>query len=111
MTYRLTPRARGDLRSIFAYTVDRFGERQADAYRLLLKLALERIGNEPQTTGSRPRPELGQGVRSVALGLFARRRGSARHVLFYRPSPSGVIVLRVLHVSMDPGIAEGLEED
>lgn len=44
MSYRLTPLARRDLRSIFAYTAELFGDRQADAYRDLLNQALERIG-------------------------------------------------------------------
>jgi toxin ParE1/3/4 len=109
MSYRLTPLARRDLRSIFAYTADRFGDRQADAYRVLLNQALERIGADPQGGGSKPRPELGDDVRSVSLGTFARRRRSARHVVFYRPADEGLVVLRVLHDAMDPTIADGFE--
>jgi toxin ParE1/3/4 len=106
MSYRLTPLARRDLRLIFAYTADRFGDRQTDAYRQLLNQALERIAADPQA-GSKLRPELGDNVRSVWLGAFARRRRSARHVVFYRPTDEGIVVLRVLHDAMDPTIADG----
>lgn len=109
MSYRLTPLARRDLRSIFAYTADRFGDRQADAYRLLLAEALERISADPRGGGSKPRPELGDEVRSLLLGTLARRRHSARHVIFYRPADEVIVVLRVLHEAMDPTIAGGFE--
>lgn len=108
MSYRLAPLARRDLRSIFAYTADRFGDRQADAYRLLLNQALERIAADPQGGGTQPRPELGEAVRSLALGTFARRRRSARHVIFFRSAGEVIVVLRVLHDAMDPTIADGV---
>ena len=107
MSYRLTPLARRALAPIFAFTADRFGDRQADAYRVLLNQALDRIGADPQAGGSKLRPELGDNVRSVWLGAFARRRRSARHVVFYRPADEGIVILRVLHDAMDPTIADG----
>jgi toxin ParE1/3/4 len=102
VSWRFTRHARRDLRETLAYTLDRFGPRQAEAYAGLVDRALEALDGDHLRPGTRAREELGAGVRSVHLAIFAAKRRGARHVLFYRPEGSGFVVLRLLHERQEP---------
>lgn len=109
--YRLTREA--DVRNTLSETRQRFGPMQHRAYAALLRTALQLVVERPERGGSTPRPAFGPGVRSFPVGLAARRRGAAAHVLFYRADVAGrpgVQVLRVLHERMDPAIHLRLED-
>lgn len=101
--YRLSAAARRDTADILAQTVDRFGTRQHETYAALLKTALDLVANEPTRTGSKDRSDLADGMRSFPVALAAKRRGASAHVLFYVPDrPERILIVRVLHHSMDP---------
>ncbi len=74
---------------------------------MLLWRAIQCVAEEPRCLGSKARDDILAGLRSFHLGLAARRRGAASHVLFYEeraitPGATTVVILRVLHDRMDP---------
>lgn len=84
--------ARRDLSRIWHETRARFGERQADRY-------LRRISDVMATLAQNS--ELGRACDELGRGL--RRHEVNAHILFYRPRPAGIAVVRVLHRHMDVG--------
>ena len=107
MDHRLTEAAATDIADILRETTRRFGRLQRSSYACLVDRAIEMVAENPERPGSLPRDELGPGVRSFHVELAARRLGAATHLLYYlrallEDGQEGVIVLRVLHESMDP---------
>jgi toxin ParE1/3/4 len=91
MTYRFSPAARADLRSIWLYTDDIWGRDQADRYILSIETACESLV-AGQTQG-RPADRFRQGYRMASVGS---------HYVFYKPSQDGGLdVIRILHQRMD----------
>jgi len=83
------PRAKSDVVEIWDYIADD-SEARADAF-------LDSLGQKFHTLAQRPaigrlRDELAEGLRSFPLG---------RYVIFYRPLPNGVEIVRVLHSARD----------
>lgn len=89
---RASSHAEGDLKSIFRYTIRKWGFDQADAYLELLSFARERIVANPFLPGSKPRDDLAAGCRTLRCG---------KHVYFYRLRDNTVEIARILHESMD----------
>ncbi|SMH63027.1 type II toxin-antitoxin system RelE/ParE family toxin [Azospirillum agricola] len=107
--YRLTRLAEQDVADILRASARRFGPVQRDRYAALIERAALMIAEQPARPGSRPRDELADGVRSFHVELAAGRRGAASHTLYYVPGSSigladAVLVLRVLHDAMEPGL-------
>lgn len=89
--YRLSPAAQGDLRRIWDYTGERWGDDQAEMYVRVIQRALERLVDNPLI--GRPRDEVRRGYRSHAAGS---------HTLYYRVAGDDSIdVVRNLHKRMD----------
>lgn len=93
--YRLSSLAKQDIRDIAAYTLERWGDRQAarylDGFEDICQLLAER-------------PQAGVAAEYLAPGL--RSYGYHAHLIFYEPREGGVHVLRVLHAAMDPTLHE-----
>jgi toxin ParE1/3/4 len=89
-SYRLTPRARQELREIWRYTRRTWSERQAERYASLLLDAIERLADAP---------ELGRPADDIRPGYRKHRLGS--HLIFYRVTGEAVEVVRILHGRMD----------
>ncbi len=88
--------ADADIDGIIEWTISTFGERQAEAYHQRLVAAFEALAIDPFASSSRDRKtDLGKDHRSLHLG----RR--ARHLIVYRVDADRILVLRVLHDSMD----------
>ena len=87
-----TAEADADLRGIWLFSADRWGEEKADAYLAKIGLRLEYV---------RDRPERGRSLEG--LPPFLRFVKSGRHFAFYRWDERMLRVVRVLHESMDPG--------
>lgn len=87
---RLTPRARADIDGIWNYTVETWNIDQAEAYVRAINQALSLL---------RTNPRLGRSATDIGHDLF--RFPVASHVVYYRPSPDALVVIRVLHKSMD----------
>ena len=88
--YRLTPKAADDLDGIHEYTITNFGLEQARDYLNGLR---RRFGDLAE------RPALGRRADRLAPGL--RHYPYRSHVVFYMPENEGVLIVRVLHESMD----------
>ena len=89
--FQLSPRAKADLAKIADYTEEMWGVEQAIKYldgieRCCLMLAQQ--------------PTLGRSCSHLRAGL--RRMESGRHVIFYRETPDGILVSRILHQGMEP---------
>lgn len=88
--YEFTAKAVEDLRGIGRYTKQAWGVAQARRYREELELALKKLSLSPHI--GLERNEIAPEVRSFTV---------ASHIVFYLPRKDGIIVLRLLHPSMD----------
>lgn len=88
--YVLSPRAQTDLEEIWDYSAEHWGLDQTDRYIRALWHAMNQVAAQPSH---------GRSCDEVRLGYYKYLVGS--HVIFYRPTASGVDVVRVLHSRMD----------
>lgn len=90
--YRLTPAAQRDLSSIWDFTEERWGSRQAEKYIREIEAAIVRIDEDPDR--GRLREEIREGYRSYVVGS---------HIVFYVLTARHLEVVRILHQRMDFG--------
>lgn len=83
--------AERDLINVFLYGIEHFGAGQAERY-------LNSINAKIQMAAEHP--DFGADYGVVITGV--RRYESVSHAIYYRPTQSGILVLRVLHGRMDP---------
>ncbi len=96
---RLSAEAEADIDEILGYTLETFGEAQADRYRSLLAEALGELSQRPDVPYSRNRDDVRPGLRSLHI---ARRDNKGRHLILFRTADGQVVdVLRVLHDAME----------
>ncbi len=84
-------RAKQDLKNIWLYTYETWGEAQADQYFDELDNGLKTLGHNPDI--GKNRDSIREGYRSFQIN---------RHVVFYKVASSTIQIVRVLHVRMDP---------
>ena len=89
---RYSLEAEVDLEDIFEFTAERFGLDQARKYGAGLITRCEALhGNEKISRSfGQIRPDL-------------RRANYESHAIYFRRDETGILVLRILHQSMDPG--------
>lgn len=87
---RISRRADSDLVEIAEYTTAEFGAEQARQYRDQFKGCFASLLDNPH---------LGRSAEELAPSL--RRIRQQAHVVFYLPSDDAVLIVRVLHHSMD----------
>lgn len=90
---RFSQRAKLDLLSIGEYTLRTWGPTQADRYLNELEACCRRLAEIPQQ--GRACDEIRPGLRRIEQG---------RHVIFYRQQADGILVSRILHQNMVPGL-------
>ncbi len=95
--FDLAARASADLLEIVRYTYRQWGAGQAQSYREELQLALQQLSM---------RPDLGRRREAIAPGL--RSFPVAQHVAFYTQRRGRIVVLRILHPSMNVDDAFGV---
>lgn len=95
---RLSAAAETDLREIIRWTTRQFGAAQARSYRQTILSAIRALENGPEAPGSKARDEIMPGVRTLHVARNGRR---GRHFLIYKTSGSSIVILRVLHDSME----------
>jgi len=83
--------AEEDIDQIASYMSTAWGWRQTDRY-------LDQLEESSQILAQHP--AIGWSCDSIQKGL--RRYEVGRHVVFYRPEPGGIPVIRVLHQQMVP---------
>ncbi len=106
--YRVTEAAKRDFRTVLHETAEQFGPHQREIIKGLIAKGVEMIAADPERGGSWDRAAILPGLRAFHLEHAAGRRGAAAHMLYYMiaPAPDGapcVIILRLLHESMEPG--------
>ena len=88
--YTLSPRAQADIEEIWGYTVEHWNVDQAEVYLRKIKAAIEAVADEPR---------LGRPCDNVRTGY--RKYPAGSHLLFYRLTPDGIDIVRILHQRMD----------
>ena len=90
-TYRISAKAKDDLRSIWYYSVENWSERQADKYvrEMMDEFALI-MSN----------PERGRYYGEISGNFYGIKKN--KHIIFYRIVKTGEVeIIRVLHELMD----------
>ena len=88
--YRLTALAELDLAGIASYTIEALGIEQARRYRDGLDICFRNLAANPR---------LGRSAEDLAPDL--RRFEHRSHVVFYLEHEGGVLIVRILHATMD----------
>ena len=88
--YKLSSKAAVDLEGIYQYTILNFGLKQAQNYLNGLHARFANLADHPA---------LGSSADQLAPAL--RRYEYQSHVVFYKPAGDSVLIVRVLHESMD----------
>ena len=88
--YRLSPAAQRDLDDIWDYTNAQWGHDQANRYLLSIKNACQVLAQAPQHA---------QAIDHIRQGY--RRRSVERHIVYFRITNSGIVIVRILHQHMD----------
>ncbi|HET7078497.1 MAG TPA: type II toxin-antitoxin system RelE/ParE family toxin [Chloroflexia bacterium] len=83
-------RALTDLLEIWGHIAAESGEARATAYLRKIRQKIEVLAEQPGM--GRSRDELSEGLRSLPV---------ASHMIFYRPLPDGIEVVRVIHGKRD----------
>jgi toxin ParE1/3/4 len=108
LAFRLSARARRDLDKVLKYSLDQHGREAAGRYQLLLKTAMEDVGNQPLHAGSRPVTDK-PGVRSYSISHSRlrlpreQRVVNPAHQIVYRLAGDDVIeILAIIGDSYPP---------
>jgi toxin ParE1/3/4 len=88
--YVLSKKADNDLDGIYVYSVENFGEAQADEYFLGLCACLRTLADNPR---------VGREASWLNPGLRWHRH--ERHLIFYMIEGVDIFVVRLLHEAMD----------
>lgn len=88
--YQLSQQARADLRDIWVYGAEQWGDSRADAYILKVHELCEFLVVNPAI--GRQRDNIHSGLQSYLVGS---------HIIFYKLQSGGVLIVRFLHQSMD----------
>jgi toxin ParE1/3/4 len=97
-TYRLGPKGASDLAEIFDYTVDIWGEQQAENYVDELARCFQMLADSPR---------LGRPCDLIFPGI--RRFEQGKHVIFYKRDRNGIIISRILHQRSLPSRSHFME--
>jgi toxin ParE1/3/4 len=96
---RLAAQVELDFSEIITWTIENFGERQAETYAETLTLAIEALHGGPEQLGAKALDDIGPGIRTLHV---ARQGRSGHHFVVFREAKDQYIdVLRLLHDSMD----------
>lgn len=104
---RFSSAASGDIKSVFAWTLEHFGPAQVDRYEDLIKLAVLEISMHPDGPIARKHPLIHPDARIIHL---SRSGMPASHFMLFRHTEDGSIeVGRLLHDNMN--LPMGLPEE
>lgn len=88
--FKLSRKAKADLKSIARYTEQEWGREQRNHYLLQFDQQFHLLGENPS---------VGQSCNEISPGYRQHPQGS--HIIFYRPDSNGVVeIIRILHKRM-----------
>ncbi len=88
--FRITPRAKEDLKKIGYYTLERWGKEQRNTYLRNLDKRFQWLSENPQL--GRHRPDIEEGYYCFPQG---------EHLVFYTIQELGIIIIGVPHQKID----------
>jgi toxin ParE1/3/4 len=88
--YRLAPAAERDLEKVWTYTVQHWGLGQANRYIDIISTAFQELAQKPETAPA---------CDHIRVGY--RRHSVGRHMIYFKITTYGVVIVRVLHDRMD----------
>lgn len=88
--FRLTTRAKRDLKEIGRYTQDVWGREQRNKYLARLDAAFHELATSPQ-----------KGRSCEEIRARYRKYQVSRHVIYYRQAADDIEIIRILHDRMD----------
>lgn len=88
--YRLAPAAERDLENIWIYTRRQWGTEQANRYTDTLTATFAELAQSPKTAPA---------CDHIRHGY--RRWNIERHMIYFRLTPYGIAIVRILHDRMD----------
>lgn len=88
--YFITPRAEQDIHKAWLYTIEVWGESQADKYVRDLFERIEWLAENPC---------LGRERSDISNGYFSFGEGG--HLIFYKITQAGIVVIGIPHQAMD----------
>jgi toxin ParE1/3/4 len=88
--YKLYPKAVADLESIYLYSVQEFGQQKADNYIFDIENTFQRLAKDPLIARS-----------CSYIRKDLRVFHVASHSVFFKIADSGIVVIRILHKSMN----------
>jgi|SRR3990167_1025577 len=88
--YYLYPKAIEDLEKIYLYGRSEFGVKKSETYIKALETGFQKMTSNP---------EMARNCDYIRSKLKAWPIGS--HVIYFKPTKSGIVVIRILHKSMD----------
>lgn len=102
----VTAPARGDIKAIKLYSRKIHGRSKAKAYDDLIARALRDLQDDPLRLGSKPRPDIAQGLYTYHIRMSRKATGptvaSPRHlVLYFQPRADRIVISRILHDARD----------
>jgi toxin ParE1/3/4 len=88
--YRLSPAAEHDLESIWLYTCQQWSLQQANQYIDMLTATFDKLADSPL-------------IASVCDHIRSgyRHYNAGRHMIYFRVTPFGIAIIRILHDRMD----------
>ncbi len=89
-SYRVYPKAVEDLENIYLYGYNQFGLKRAESYIKDIEAGFQQIANNPEI--ARNCDYIRNKLRSWFVGS---------HVIFFKPIKNEIVIIRVLHKSMD----------
>jgi toxin ParE1/3/4 len=99
---RLTAAAEVDFQGILRWTLEQFGEVQAQVYADTLSSALESLAAGPKVIGAKARNDIAKGLFTLHVARHGRK---GRHFIMFRigrdKDRKVIEVLRILHDAMD----------
>ena len=87
---QIRPLAEADLEDIYSYSYEEFGSTRAIQYIQNLDSAFNRLAENPN---------LGKKADYIKSGLLSFQIVS--HIVFFRSTHSGIVIIRILHKSMN----------
>lgn len=88
--FRLRPKAENDLEDIYFYSYKAFGLAKAEQYIHDFSTAFQQLAEDP---------DLGRDMSLISKGVQVYPVNSP--AVFFKPASFGIIIIRVLHKSMD----------